>query len=90
MGINSLIAIFISAPWEIAVTNDTAVFEATRFDLATGEREWIGRMGTREAIVRDGLVVDAASVAYCPHEWIDTRGYVDLALVRRFSLMLAF
>jgi hypothetical protein len=83
-------AFLFSAPWGIAVTNDTAVFEATRFDLETGEREWVGRMGTREAIVRDGMAVDTASVAYCPHEWIDGRWYVDLALVRQFSLMLAF
>lgn len=68
----------------ITVTNDTVVYDAVRLDPKSGEQEWIGRMGTREAITRDGLVLDAASIAYCPHEWIGGSGYVDLELVRRF------
>jgi hypothetical protein len=79
----------ISAPWEIAVTNDTAVFDALRLDPNSGLAEWAGRMGTREAVRRDGLEIDAASLAFCPHEWINSAGYVDLEHVRKFPLMLA-
>lgn len=71
------------------MTNDTAVFDAMRLDPNSGEREWAGRLGTREAIFRDGLAPDPASLAYCPHEWIDSAGYVDLDLVQKFPLMLA-
>ncbi|MDH6263566.1 hypothetical protein [Bradyrhizobium sp. BR13661] len=66
------------------MTNDTAVFNAVRLDPITGEKEWIGRMGTRTAIARDGLVVDPTSLGYCPHEWLEASGYVDLDLVRKF------
>lgn len=71
------------------MTNDTAVFEATRFDPASGENESEGRLGTRDAIRRDGMEIDAASLAFCPYEWINSSGYVDLDLVRKFPLMLA-
>ncbi|WP_426424893.1 hypothetical protein [Bradyrhizobium genosp. A] len=71
------------------MTNDTAVFDAMRLDPTTGEKEWIGRMGTRSAIARDGLEIDQASLGYCPHEWLDPTGYVDLELARQFPLMLA-
>jgi len=71
------------------MTNDTAVYDAVRIDPKNGEKEWTGRTGTREAIARDGLAVDAASLAYCPHEWINSAGYVDLELVRKFPLILA-
>jgi hypothetical protein len=59
------------------MTNDTAVFDAMRFDLRAGENVWTGRTGTREAIRRDGHSVDPVSLNYCPHGWIDSRGYVD-------------
>lgn len=65
------------------MTNDTAVFDAMRLDPNSGEREWAGRLGTREAIFRDGLAPDPASLAFCPHEWINPEGYVDIDLVRR-------
>ncbi|WLB24200.1 hypothetical protein [Bradyrhizobium japonicum] len=71
------------------MTNDTAVFDAMRADPKNGEREWAGRMGTRDAIRRDGLEIDTASLAFCPHEWINSAGYVDIELVRKFPLMLA-
>ncbi len=71
------------------MTNDTAVFDALRLNANSGEKDWVGRTGTREAIRRDGLAIDAASLAFCPHEWINEAGYVDLELVRRFPLMLA-
>jgi hypothetical protein len=79
----------ISAPWGIAMTNDTAVFDALRLDPNSGLAEWAGRLGTREAIRSDGLEIDAASLSFCPHEWIDPAGYVDLQLVRQFPRMLA-
>lgn len=69
--------------------NDTAVYDALRVDPTSGGKEWAGRMGTREAIRRDSLEIDAASLAFCPHEWINSAGYVDLELVRKFPLMLA-
>lgn len=71
------------------MTNDTAVFDAIHLDAKSGEKEWDGRLGTREAIMRDGLAIDRASLAYCPHEWINSAGYVDLDLVRKFPLPLA-
>lgn len=71
------------------MTNDTAVFDAMRPDPKNGEREWAGRMGTRDAIRRDGLEIDTASVTFCPLEWINSAGYVDIELVRKFPLMLA-
>jgi hypothetical protein len=52
-------------------------------DPANGGDTWIDRMGTREAIVRDGLAIDPRSLAYCPHEWIDESGYVDMKLVQQ-------
>lgn len=63
--------------------NDTAVFDAMRHDPNSEDNECAGRMGTREAIMRDGLVLDPASLAYCPREWINPEGYVDIDLVRR-------
>ena len=62
------------------MTNDTAVFYAMRFDIRAGDNIWTGRTGTREAIRRDGNSIDLMSLSYCPHEWIDGRGYVDLEL----------
>ena len=64
--------------------NDTAVFNALRLDPESGQHVSTDRTGTREAIARDGLVVDTPSLGYCPHEWIDPSGYVDLELARRF------
>ena len=71
------------------MTSDTAVFEAMHPDPEGGEDEWIGRLGTRDAINRDGMEVDVSSLAYCPHEWINDASYIDLELVRRFPLFLA-
>jgi hypothetical protein len=71
------------------MTNDTAVFDAMRRDPISGRKTWIGYMGTREAIRRDGMEADTSSLSYCPHEWINSDGYVDLKLVQQFPLMLA-
>ncbi|MCK1297438.1 hypothetical protein IVB33_15285 [Bradyrhizobium sp. 24] len=68
--------------------NDTAVFDAMRPD-PNGRRQWAGRLGTGEAIKRDGLELDPGSLVYCPHEWINAAGYVDLELVRKYPLMFA-
>jgi hypothetical protein len=62
------------------MTNDTAVFDAMRFDIKSGTDVWTRSTGTREAISRDGLRSDPMSLNYCPHEWINDRGYVDLDL----------
>ena len=70
--------------------NDIAVYDALRFDSGAGESIGTGRMGTREAILRDGLTFDPASVSYCPHEWLDERGYVDLDLVRKHPHNFSF
>lgn len=69
--------------------NDTPVFDAVRIDSVTGEKSWTGQVGTRRAISRDGLAIDPKSLTYCPHQWIDDRGYVDLALARRHPIPVA-
>jgi hypothetical protein len=63
------------------MTNDTEISDAMRLDRRTGESHWTGRTGTPHAIHRDGYTIDPLSRAYCPHEWIDEHGYVDLKLV---------
>lgn len=70
--------------------NDTAVFAAMHLDPIKGKKESDGRLGTRASIRRDGMEIDAASLAFCPHEWINSSGYVDLELVRKFPPVLAF
>jgi hypothetical protein len=65
------------------MTNDTEIFDAMRVDVFTGQTGWTKRAGTRDAIHRDGFVLDPLSQRGCPHEWIDNRGYVDFELVRR-------
>lgn len=69
------------------MTNDTDVYDAFGVHPTDGNKQWLGRMGTRRAILRDGLTIDPASLAYCPHEWLDERGYVDIERVREFPLM---
>ncbi|OAF13677.1 hypothetical protein AYJ54_43520 [Bradyrhizobium centrolobii] len=71
------------------MTNDTAVYDAVRLNVDTGQREWIDRMGRRDAIARDGLEIDLASLAYCPHEWIGSDGYVDVNLAKQHPYHLA-
>jgi hypothetical protein len=66
--------------------NDTPVFDAIRFDAQSSEAVGIGLMGTREAIERDGFMIDKDSLSYCPHEWLNKQGYVDLKLVRMHPL----
>jgi len=66
--------------------NDTAVFAAMGFDSLSGENVWTGLTGTREALLRDGYSIDPISLNFCPHEWIDSRGYVDLDLARNAPL----
>ena len=63
--------------------NDTPVYDAVRLESAAAQPIWTGRIGTREAIARDGLFADGNSLAYCPHEWLDDQGYVDIQLVRK-------
>lgn len=71
------------------MTSDTIVFDALRLDPGIGERVATGLIGTREAITRDGFLIDPSSLGYCPHEWIDANGYVDLELARKHSYQLA-
>jgi hypothetical protein len=35
-------------------------------------------MATRDAIKRDGLEIDPASLAFCAYEWINSAGHVHL------------
>jgi hypothetical protein len=64
-----------------SIKNDTAVFAAMRFDAAAGKNVWTGLTGTRQAIRRDGYCIDPLSLNFCPHQWIDSQGYVDLEFV---------
>jgi hypothetical protein len=68
---------------EFYMTNDAEVFYAKRFDPQSGTYVRADRTGTREAIHRDGFVIDPMSQAFCPPEWLDERGYVDLELARK-------
>ena len=70
----------------IPMKNDTAVFAAMRFDAEAGGNVWTGLRGTREALQRDGFSIDPISMDFCPHEWIDSKGYVDLDLTRTTPL----
>jgi hypothetical protein len=63
------------------MANDTAVFDAVRLNIRTGSEVWTGRVGTPEAIRRDGLLI-GGELRYCPHEWLDKRGYVDPELAQ--------
>ncbi len=65
------------------MSNDTVVFDAVRFNIRTGNEVWTGRIGTPEAIRRDGLLI-GGDLRYCPHEWLDSRGYVDPELAQRY------
>ena len=69
--------------------NDTAVFAAMRFDPESGRNIWTGLRGTREALQRDGFCIDPISMDFCPHEWIDSKGYVDLDLDLARTMPLA-
>ena len=51
--------------------NDTAVFHAMRYDHSRGVNVWVGKIGTRDAIVEAELQVDESYILYCPHEWIE-------------------
>jgi hypothetical protein len=64
------------------MTNDTAVFDAMCFDIEAGDHIWTRHVGTLEAIRRDGHST-GGPLRYCPHEWIDDRGYVDLELANK-------
>jgi hypothetical protein len=70
--------------------NDVAVYDALRFGSDAGESIGTGCMGTRAAILRDGLTFDPASVSYCPREWLDERGYLDLELARKHPYNFGF
>jgi hypothetical protein len=65
------------------IANDTEVFDAMRFDVVSGDMVWTGRVGTREAIRREKLAVDQFSWKFCPHQWLDERGFVDRELSRK-------
>jgi hypothetical protein len=65
------------------MTNDVEIFDAMHRDPMTGHELWTGRAGTRDAIDRDGLLIDPISQAFCPPEWLDESGYVDLARAKK-------
>jgi hypothetical protein len=62
--------------------NDTQVFCEMRFDFRAGENIWTGRNGRADAILRNGNLI-GRSPGWCPSEWIDDYGYVDLELSRK-------
>jgi hypothetical protein len=70
---------------DVEVQNDTRVFYAMHVDKSTWQPEPTMLTGTPDAIHRDGMVIDPNhnSELYCPHQWIDDRGYVDLELSRK-------
>ncbi|MCG2645794.1 MULTISPECIES: hypothetical protein [Bradyrhizobium] len=70
------------------MTNDAAMCDALCGGPNDGSREWLGRMGTRRAIKRNGLTVDPVSSAYCLREWLSESGYVDIHPVRWSTLLL--
>ncbi len=57
--------------------NDTPVFDAMHIGASLEESFWTGLTGTREAIRRDGYCIEPLALKFCPHEWINGRGYVD-------------
>jgi hypothetical protein len=63
------------------VTNDTYVYDAMRYDHRAGENVWTLRVGTAEAIRREGLVV-GGSMRGAPHQWLKN-GFVDLELSKK-------
>jgi len=64
------------------VTNDTSVHDAMRYDHREGENVWAGRVGTAEAIRREGLLV-GPWIGGAPHQWLKD-GFVDLELSNKY------
>ena len=63
------------------MTNDTAVFDAVRLNIRTGSEVWTGRIGTPEAIRRDGLLI-GGELRYCPHEcWRVYYGDINAGMI---------
>jgi hypothetical protein len=69
------------------VTNDTKVFYAMRYDHRMGDHVWTRRVGTAEAILREGLVV-GDSPGGAPHQWLKD-GFVDLQLSNLYPIRRA-
>ena len=65
------------------ISNDTEVFDAMRFDVVSGDMVWTGQMGTHDAIRQEKLAIDPGSWSFCPHQWLDERGFVDRELSRK-------
>ncbi|MGV7216940.1 hypothetical protein [Bradyrhizobium sp. UFLA05-112] len=63
--------------------NYIEVFDVIEIDPTTGREIWTGLTGTRSALARDGYTSDPAATTCCPREWLDERGYVDVALARK-------
>jgi hypothetical protein len=49
----------------------------------SGQAIWTGLTGTRTALERDGFMIHPKAGAYCPADWLDERGYLDVELARR-------
>ena len=64
--------------------NKIAVFDVIRVDPTTGRAVWTGLTGTRAALERDGFTIDPTSMCYCPSNWLDARGYLDVELARTY------
>jgi len=59
------------------------VFDVIEVDPTSGKTVWTGVTGTRAALQRDGFMIAPKASAYCPTDWLDERGYLDVELARR-------
>lgn len=62
--------------------NVIEVFDVMHVDPTTERTVWTGLTGTRAALMRDGHIIDLKSMSYCPRDWLDEHGYVDVNLAR--------
>jgi hypothetical protein len=67
----------------MTIENDTEVFHEVRVEPLTGENVYTDRTGTREAIHKSGRQLDPMSQYFCPHQWLDTDGFISQELVQQ-------
>jgi hypothetical protein len=56
------------------MTIDIPVYDAMRFDIRAGDLVWAEKVGTPDAILRDGFLI-GGELRYCSRELFDERGY---------------
>jgi hypothetical protein len=54
--------------------NNIAVYDAMRFDIKAEEMVWTQKVGTPEAILRDGFFI-GGELRYCSAKDLNERGY---------------